>query len=138
MRIFLLIIAILFSFSCKVERSSFDIIIRDGLVYDGLGGDPIRADIGINADTIAFIGKMDGASGKNEINAKDMAISPGFINMLSWADGSLLQDGRSMSDIKQGVTLEVFGEGWSPGPRKRSAKDTTWGTLGEYFDYLSR
>ncbi len=73
---------------------------------------------------------------KNEIDAKGLAVAPGFINMLSWADGSLLQDGRSMSDIKQGVTLEVFGEGWSPGPRKKSAKDSTWGTLGEYFQYV--
>ena len=108
------------------------------MVYDGSGVDPFKADIGINADTISFIGDLSDANSKNEIDAKGLAVSPGFINMLSWADGSLLKDGRSMSDIKQGVTLEVFGEGWSPGPRIKKLNDTIWGTLGEYFQYLER
>jgi N-acyl-D-amino-acid deacylase len=136
MRLFLLLFAILFFLSCKTEKQNFDLIIRQGMIYDGSGHDPFKADVGINADTIAFIGDLTDGAAKSEINAQDLAVSPGFINMLSWADGSLLQDGRSMSDIKQGVTLEVFGEGWSPGPRKKTAKDTTWGTLGEYFQYL--
>ncbi len=108
------------------------------MIYDGSGNNPFKADIGINADTIAFIGDLTDANSKNEIDATGLAVSPGFINMLSWADGSLLKDGRSMSDIKQGVTLEIFGEGWSPGPRKMGSKDTTWGTLGEYFQYLEK
>src|SRR5260221_3484463 len=131
-----LFFAALFFFSCKIEKLKFDSIIRNGTIYDGSGSNPFKADVGINADTIAFIGNLNDAIAKNEIDAKGLAVAPGFINMLSWADGSLLQDGRSMSDIKQGVTLEVFGEGWSPGPRKKSAKDSTWGTLGEYFQYV--
>ncbi len=79
---------------------------------------------------------------EKEIDAKGMAIARGFINMLSWADRSLLMDGRSMSDIKQGVTLEVFGEGWSLGPTKRKATakpvDSLWTTLGGYFNYLMK
>src|SRR5579862_4815012 len=138
MRFLFLLLVILFIPSCKKEKRTFDFIIRNGIIHDGLGGDPYPGDIGINADTIAFIGTLADDVGKTEVDAAGMAVSPGFINMLSWADGSLLQDGRSMSDIKQGVTLEVFGEGWSPGPRKKSSKDSTWGTLGEYFNYLAR
>jgi N-acyl-D-amino-acid deacylase len=139
MRPFFLFFGVLIFFSCNTKQQSFDLIIRNGLVYDGHGGKPVRADLGINADTIAFIGELAQATGKNEIDAKGLAVAPGFINMLSWADGSLIQDGRSMSDIKQGVTLEVFGEGWSPGPRKKKHKnDTTWESLGEYFNYLEK
>ncbi len=131
-----LFLTIVFFFSCKTEKIKFDTIIRNGMVYDGSGNNPFKADVGIHADTIAFIGNLKDASAENEIDAKGMAVSPGFINMLSWADGSLLKDGRSLSDIKQGVTLEVFGEGWSPGPRIKNTNDTTWGTLGEYFKFL--
>src|SRR6478609_2484469 len=139
MRSFFLFLAIFFSLSCKTEKADFDFIIRDGIIYDGSGNNPFKADIGINSDTIAFIGKLSNAIAKNEIDARGLAVTPGFINMLSWADGSLLKDGRSMSDIKQGVTLEVFGEGWSPGPRKKkNAKDSLWTTLGEYFTYMQQ
>lgn len=96
-------------------------------------------DVAINGDTIAAIGDLSTAVGKSEVNVNGLAVAPGFINMLSWADGTLLKDGRSMSDIKQGVTLEVFGEGWSPGPRKKkNSKDTLWTSLGSYFDFLER
>src|SRR4051812_11620362 len=138
MRLFALFFTVLFSLSCKTEKEKFDVIIRNGMVYHGSGNNPFNADIGINSDTIAFIGNLANAIAENEIDARGLAVSPGFINMLSWADGSLLKDGRSLSDIKQGVTLEVFGEGWSPGPRLRKTNDTTWGTLGEYFQYLER
>ncbi|MBS1487944.1 MAG: D-aminoacylase [Bacteroidetes bacterium] len=125
--------------SFYTEKKKFDVILRHGLIYDGLGGKPFRADIGIRGDTIAFIGDLKNAVAKNDIDVIGLAVAPGFINMLSWADGSLLQDGRSMSDIKQGVTLEVFGEGWSPGPRKKkNLKDSTWETLGQYFSYLEK
>ncbi len=117
---------------------TFDVVIRNGIIYDGSGNRTYAADLAINADTIAFIGNLSKAKGKTEIDAKGLAIAPGFINMLSWADGTLLTDGRSMSDIKQGVTLEVFGEGLSPGPRKRSKKSALWTTLGGYFDYLQK
>jgi len=116
----------------------YDIIISGGAVYDGMGNPPIHADIGIRKDSIAFIGSMDQAVGMQIISAAGLAVAPGFINMLSWADGTLLKDGRSMSDIKQGVTLEVFGEGISPGPRKRRMGSKLWTTLGGYFDYLEK
>jgi N-acyl-D-amino-acid deacylase len=120
-------------------KKIYETIIRNGTIYDGLGGKPFQADVGINADTIAAIGDLSKAMTQNEIDAKGKAVSPGFINMLSWADGSLLKDGRSMSDIKQGVTLELFGEGWSPGPRKKkNERDSLWSSLGEYFAYLQK
>src|SRR5579859_2800455 len=138
MRKAILLTAAAIFFSCQVEKQQFDLIIRGGTIYNGLGGEPFTADVGVNGDTIAFVGNLADATAREEIDAKGRAVSPGFINMLSWADGSLLNDGRSMSDIKQGVTLEVFGEGWSPGPRKRQQKDTLWRTLGEYFQCLER
>jgi N-acyl-D-amino-acid deacylase len=119
--------------------AQYDIILKNGMIYDGLGGDPFQGDVAIRADTIASIGNLSSARAKQIIDVDGKAISPGFINMLSWADGSLLKDGRSMSDIKQGVTLEVFGEGWSPGPRKKkNSKDTLWTTLDGYFKTLER
>ncbi|MEY4931266.1 MAG: hypothetical protein RI909_1990 [Bacteroidota bacterium] len=119
--------------------AQYDIILKNGMIYDGFGGTPFRGDVGIRADTIAAIGNLSGMQSKKMIDVAGKAISPGFINMLSWADGSLLKDGRSMSDIKQGVTLEVFGEGWSPGPRKKkNSKDTLWTTLDGYFKTLER
>jgi len=125
--------------SCSGQKQEYDLIIRNGTIYDGYGGKPIVGDVAIQGDTIASVGELKNKIGKREIDATGMAIAPGFINMLSWADGSLLKDGRSMSDIKQGVTLEVFGEGWSPGPRKiNGAKDTLWSTLGEYFQVLEK
>jgi len=127
--------------ACTQKPQQFDVIIRNGTIYDGSGNIPYTADIAINSDTIAAIGKLDNATGKKEIDASGLAVAPGFINMLSWADQNLLKDGRSMSDIKQGVTLEVFGEGWSPGPMKRKSKvavDSLWTTLGGYFNWITR
>src|SRR5688572_5387527 len=144
----LLLVIINFS-SCKNEKK-YDTIIRNGMVYDGNGGDPYKADIGITNDTIAFIGDLSKASGKNEIDAKGNAVAPGFINMLSWANESLIEDGRSQSDIRQGVTLEVMGEGWSMGPYNEQMKieakqgqsdikyNIEWNTLGEYLNYLEK
>ena len=131
-------------FSCHqpmAQQQTFDVIIRQGTIYDGSGGAPFVADVAISNDTIAAIGDLSGSTGKKEIDATGLAVAPGFINMLSWADRSLLLDGRSMSDIMQGVTLEVMGEGWSPGPVKRKpAKpvDSLWTTLGGYFNYLMK
>ncbi|MCE7863660.1 MAG: D-aminoacylase [Bacteroidetes bacterium CHB5] len=119
-------------------KEHYPIIIRNGLIYDGSGTVPFTGDLAIRGDTIAAIGEFN-AVGETELDVQGKAIAPGFINMLSWADGSLLKDGRSMSNIKQGVTLEVFGEGWSPGPRrKKDENDTLWVTLGEYFSTLER
>ncbi|MBL7862190.1 MAG: D-aminoacylase [Cyclobacteriaceae bacterium] len=134
----LLPILLLLLLSCTKPRE-YDIIIRDGLIYDGSGNIPVRGDLAILGDTLAALGDVGNAIGKKEVDANGLAVAPGFINMLSWADGSLLKDGRSMSDLKQGVTLEVFGEGWSPGPRrKKDAQDTLWTTLGEYFTTLEK
>ncbi|MFD1000415.1 amidohydrolase family protein [Ohtaekwangia kribbensis] len=143
MRYFIFFAAGLFvTLACMQKpRQQYDIIIRNGTIYDGSGSAPFVGDIAIQADTIAAIGKLSDATGKKEINATGLAVAPGFINMLSWADQNLLKDGRSMSDIKQGVTLEVFGEGWSPGPMKRKSKvavDSLWTTLGGYFNWLMK
>jgi N-acyl-D-amino-acid deacylase len=129
-------------FLCQDSRAqpvSFDIILRQGTIYDGSGHPPFIGDVGIRGDTIASVGDLSNSSARREVSCHGLAIAPGFINMLSWADGSLLKDGRSMSDIKQGVTLEIFGEGWSPGPRKkRNSRDTLWTTLGGYFETLHK
>jgi len=126
-------------FACAEQKPDYDLIIRNGIIYDGFGGNAIVGDIAIHADTLAAMGNLSNKKGIKEIDAKGLAVAPGFINMLSWADGSLLKDGRSMSDIKQGVTLEVFGEGWSPGPRKKKdATDSLWTSLGEYFQVLEK
>ncbi len=133
-----MIVLTVFFFQGKTPQK-FDVIIRQGTIYDGSGSKAFVADIGINADTIAVIGNLLDAVGKTDINAKGLAVSPGFINMLSMAERSLLMDGRSTSDIKQGVTLEVMGEGWSAGPvkRKRTA-DSLWTTLDGYFNWLMK
>ena len=150
MQILLFICLIILFFACNQNNKEFDAIIRNGMIYDGNGGEPYKGDIGIRNDTIAFIGNLSNASAKNEIDAKGNAVAPGFINMLSWATESLIQDGRSQSDIRQGVTLEVMGEGWSMGPlneqlkkqQQESQTDFTykieWNTLGEYLDYLEK
>jgi len=123
-------------------QQEFDYILRHGTIYDGSGKPSFVGDVAILSDTIAAIGNLTNAKGRKEIDATGLAIAPGFINMLSWADRSLLLDGRSVSDIKQGVTLEIFGEGWSPAPVKRKSTtkpvDSLWTTLGGYFDYLSK
>ncbi len=139
MRLLFLTSLILFAIACEPTKPDYDLIIRNGIIYDGFGNVPFAGDVAIQADTIAALGDLKNKKGTREIYANGMAIAPGFINMLSWADGSLLKDGRSMSDIKQGVTLEVFGEGWSPGPRKKKdATDTLWSSLGEYFQRLEK
>lgn len=137
------------SLSCS-PSADFDTILRGGTVYDGLGSVPFIADVGIRADTIAAIGDLSAASAVQELDVNGLAVSPGFINVLSWATTSLIEDGRSMSDIVQGVTLEVFGEGWSEGPLNASMKedavrtqgdikfDIDWTTLGQYLTSLER
>ena len=96
--------------------ASYDVIIRGGTVYDGSGGPPYVADVAIDDDVIVAIGDLGDAGAPEIIDATGLAVAPGFINMLSWANESLIEDGRSQSDIRQGVTLEVMGEGNSMGP----------------------
>lgn len=139
------IVPVIFLFIWAVSGCSapdYDVIISNGMIYDGNGGEPFSGDIGIRADTIAAIGDLSSFKGAVEIDAGGKAIAPGFINMLSWATGNLLKDGRSMGDIVQGVTLEVFGEGWSEGPLNEAMKDDAgddrpdWTTLREYLAKL--
>ena len=126
---------------------SFDLLIINGSVYTGDGGKPMSADIAIKGDRIAAIGDIGGTA-QRVIDADGMAVAPGFINMLSWATESLIEDGHSQSDIRQGVTLEVMGEGWSMGPMNPAMKeeaikmsgdikyDIEWTTLAEYLQFL--
>jgi N-acyl-D-amino-acid deacylase len=142
--------SIFFMQGCSHRHFDFDMIIRNGTVYDGSGGDAFIADIGINADTIAAIGMLGAMKARTEIDATGYAVSPGFINILSWGTTSLIEDGKSQSNVRQGVTLEVFGEGWSMGPMNEAMKqeeiesqgsikyDIEWTTLGEYLGYLER
>jgi N-acyl-D-amino-acid deacylase len=146
------IIAALFgaSFLLAACGPQYDVIIRNGTVYDGSGAAPVQADVAMAGDTIAAIGDLASARAPVEIDATGRAVSPGFINMLSWATESLIEDPKSQSDIRQGVTLEVMGEGESMGPwndeMKRTNKelqgdikyDIQWTTLGEYLDFLER
>ena len=106
----------------RLLSADYDVIIRNGTVYDGSGNAPFVGDVAIKRDRIAAVGKLDNARGITEIDAKGLAVAPGFINMLSWATESLIQDGRSQSDIRQGVTLEIMGEGESMGPLNNAMK----------------
>jgi N-acyl-D-amino-acid deacylase len=127
---------------------SYDVVIRGGTVYDGSGGDPFAGDVAIAGDAIAAVAPAVAERGRREIDAGGLAVAPGFINMLSWATVSLLQDGRSQSDIRQGVTLEVFGEGSSMGPLNETMRrellqhqghikyDVPWTTLDGYLRHL--
>jgi N-acyl-D-amino-acid deacylase len=129
-------------------HAAHDVVIRGGTVYDGSGSAPFDADVAIDRDRIAKIGAVS-ARGRVEIDADGLAVAPGFINMLSWATTSLIADGRSQSDIRQGVTLEVFGEGWSLGPLNETMRreqteqqgdikyDITWTTLAEALDMIA-
>jgi N-acyl-D-amino-acid deacylase len=133
----------------RVE-TRYDVILRNGLIYDGNGGAPFKGDVAISGDSIAGIGDLGEAKADREIDMKGLAVAPGFVNMLSWANESLLHDGRSQSDIRQGVTLEIMGEGESMGPLNDAMKkdmvsqqadlkyDVAWTTLGEYLDHLVR
>src|ERR1035441_5758828 len=128
--------------------TEYDLLIRNGMIYDGSGGPPKAGDIAVNGESIAAIGQLRGSRARVEIDAGGLAVAPGFINMLSWANRSLIEDGRSQSDILQGVTLEVMGEGSSMGPltdtMKRQMREQQgdikyaieWTTLGEYLDHL--
>ena len=158
----LIAIGILVLGGCS-RAAEYDIIVRRGMIYDGGGGAPYLGDVAIGGDTIAALGDLGHVRGKRELDAAGLAVAPGFINMLSWATESLLIDGRSESDVRQGVTLEVFGEGWSMGPlnaqmKARVLRDLVayagsddaaadmlghplrlpWTSLGDYLEFLTR
>src|SRR3989440_839655 len=130
--------------------ADFDIIIKDGTVYDGSGAEPKQADVVIRGDRIVGIGDFKAAKAKAVIDAQGLAVAPGFINMLSWSTVSLIHDGRSQSEIRQGVTTEIMGEGESMGPVNDRVRehmirqqidikyDIKWNTLAEYLQYLQK
>ncbi len=132
------------------NANQVDLLISNGVIYDGRGGAPVRGDVAVRDGRVVATGTLRDYTAAREVDAKGLAVAPGFINTLSWAVESLIYDGRGMSDIKQGVTTEIFGEGNSMGPvndrvREEMIKtqgdiryDVTWKTLGEYLDFLAR
>ena len=136
--------------SCRFERDAnvADTIIRNGVIYDGSGAAPTRGDLAIVGDRIVAVGELKAWRSEQDVDADGLAVAPGFINILSWANDSLLVDGRGLSDLMQGVTLEVFGEGWSMGPLNPAMKQEmeaqgfangtkiSWTRLDEYLEGL--
>ena len=143
------------------DAATYDVLISGGTVYDGSGSSPFVGDVAIDGDRIVAVGDLAGATAESVIDASGLAVSPGFVNMLSWATESLIVDGRSQGDLRQGVTLEVFGEGNSMGPMNDAMKEewlerfvdfvgseeraaellggaveVPWTTLGEYLEFL--
>jgi N-acyl-D-amino-acid deacylase len=134
----------------SMQRPDFDVVIRGGMVFDGTGSPGQRIDVGIRGDRITAMRDLSAAQAGSTIDASGLAVAPGFINMLSWSTESLIADGRSQGEIRQGVTTEIFGEGNSMGPytdvmKKRVVEqmgdlkyDITWTTLSEYLKHLER
>src|SRR5438477_3263933 len=132
------------------RAQDFDVIIKNGAVYDGTGGEAQHVNLAIKGDRIAGVGDFKNAKAKTIVDAKELAVAPGFINMLSWSTESLIQDGRSQSELRQGVTTEIMGEGESMGPvndrlREYALKQQSdikyeikWNTLAEYLQYLEK
>jgi N-acyl-D-amino-acid deacylase len=143
-----LCVAVLSTAGAQPEH--FDTIIRGGIVYDGSGGPGARSDVGIRRDRVVAVRDLSAATATTVIDAGGMAVAPGFVNMLSWSTESLLVDGRSQGEIRQGVTTQIFGEGSSMGPLNQAMKkrmveqmgdlkfDITWTTLSEYLQELER
>ena len=148
-------------FSACADTTSYDVLITGGTVYDGSGSAPFVGDVAIDGDRVVAVGDLSGATAANVVDASGMAVSPGFVNMLSWATETLIVDGMSQGDIRQGVTLEVFGEGNSMGPMNDAMKaefldgfkdfvggedaaaallggsfEVPWTSLGEYMEFL--
>ncbi len=128
----------------------YDVILRGGTIYDGSGDQPYVGDVAILGDMIAAVGDVADATAPLDVDASGLAVAPGFVNMMSWANESLIEDGRSQSNIRQGVTLEIMGEGESMGPLNAAMKaemvglqtdikyDIEWTTLAEYLEYLEQ
>ena len=145
---YLIPLACLVLLSACAAPPEYDVIIRNGVIYNGSGSEPYQGDLAINGDTIAAVGSLGDAAGRMEVDADGLAIAPGFINTLSWATRSLIEDGRSQGNIRQGVTLEIFGEGTSMGPLNKFMKEDmlsgqgdityeiSWTKLSEYLEHL--
>lgn len=146
----LILLLPLMSLSSQSKPLAFDVLIKGGIVYDGTGAAPVKADVGIKGDRIVAIGKLSAANARTVVDARGLAVAPGFINMLSWSTDSLIADGRSQSEIRQGITTEIMGEGSSMGPLNDTLKrtmradqgdikyDIEWTTLAEYLTYLEK
>src|SRR6059058_2756339 len=145
----LLALALLLLAACATTpQPAYDIVLRNATLYDGTGKPATQGDLAIRADRIAAIGEVHGRGAK-EIDVHGLAVAPGFINVMSQAQESLIADGRGLSDTKQGVTTEIFGEGESMGPLTPAMKkelksyqtdikyDVVWTTLGEYLQWLT-
>ena len=138
------------SLSGQSAPPTYDYLIKGGTIYDGTGATPVKADVAIKGDRVVAIGDLKDAGAGTVIDARGLAVAPGFINMLSWSVYSLIADGRSQSEIRQGVTTEIFGEGTSMGPlndemRRRALAqqgdlkfDIPWTTLAEYLTYMEK
>ncbi|MGI8431940.1 MAG: N-acyl-D-amino-acid deacylase family protein [Chthoniobacterales bacterium] len=149
-RVALPVLVALISAGVLQAEPSFDFVIRGGTVYDGSGGVGRQVDLALKGDRIVGVGDFKNAPAKTVVDASGLAVAPGFINMLSWATDSLIQDGRSQSDLRQGVTTEIMGEGESMGPvndrvrasmlrqQKDIKYDITWKTLAGYLSFLEK
>ncbi|MBS1787293.1 MAG: D-aminoacylase [Acidobacteria bacterium] len=146
-KLFLLLAILLFALLSSSgigaqQNGNFDVLIKNGTVYDGTGGKPRRADVLIRGDKIVAVGDFNNASAKTVIDARGLAVAPGFINMLSHSYNSLLTDSRSLGELRQGVTTQIFGEGSSMGPLNDEMKKrrgvTAWTTLAEYLNYAEK
>ena len=138
------------SLAACMSPTSYDVVLRGGTIYDGSGEEPYIGDVAFDGDMIAAVGNIGEATAAIEIDIEGLAVAPGFVNMMSWANESLIEDGRSQSDIRQGVTLEIMGEGESMGPLNDTMKaemvqlqtdisyDIEWTTLAEYLEFLER
>lgn len=136
--------------NASAAEPPYDVLVKGGTVYDGTGGEGRRADVGVRGDRVAALGDLSKATAKTVVDATGLAVAPGFVNMLSWSTDSLIVDGRSQGEIRQGVTLEVFGEGFSYGPLTDTMKkrmkadqgdiqyDIAWTTLAEYLQFLEK
>ncbi len=149
LRIACLAIAV-FALADPSSAATVDLLIRNGIIYDGHGNAAVRGDLAVDEGRVVAVGTLADYRGRKELDARGLAVAPGFINVLSWAPESLLHDGRAMSDIKQGVTLEIFGEGNSYGPVNKAIReemiktqgdirfDVTWDTLDGFLKTLTR
>jgi N-acyl-D-amino-acid deacylase len=147
---FFLLVFLTSTIAVAARAQDFDVIIKGGAVYDGTGGEAQRVDLAIKGDRIAGLGDFKDASAKTIVNASGLAVAPGFINMLSWSTESLIQDGRSQSEIRQGVTTEIMGEGESMGPVNDRVRSfmlkqqadikyaIKWNMLTEYLQFLEK
>lgn len=148
--LFVIVLVVLVVPVLSAEPPAFDLVLRGGTIYDGSGLPPFVGDVGLRGDRIVALGDLSGARGQQELDVRGLAVAPGFVNVLSWATESLLVDPRAPSDTYQGVTLEVFGEGFSMGPLNAEMKrqlvadqgdlryEVTWTTLGEYLEALEK